>query len=197
MFIQLNNYLLLTLLLLTLYFDLIQKRIPNFLTFPVMLWGLVANTIMGGGAGFLFGLYGLLLGLALFFIPFILGGMGGGDVKLMGAIGALQGVQFVFQVALFTAFCGGILALGYLLVNRQLGNTLKKIIGIVAVPFFNVLYFRYGYPFLNRFSFYFFSCRGDNPGNKVYMPYGVAIVMGTLLVISSFGERILPLAALF
>lgn len=52
MFLLVNNYILLTLLLLALYFDLTQKKIPNFLTFPVILWGLVSNTITGGGGGF-------------------------------------------------------------------------------------------------------------------------------------------------
>lgn len=197
MFLQINNYLLLALLLLTLYFDLMQKKTPSFLTFPFMLWGLVANTSICGGEGFLFGLYGLLLGLALFFIPLMSGGMESSDVKLMGAIGALQGAQFVFQVALFTIFCWGALAFGYLLVNKQLGNTLKKTLGPVAAPIFNTLYFRYGYLFLNRLSFYFYYCRGNTPGKKVYMPYGVAIVLGTLLVFSSIGKQIFSLAGLF
>lgn len=191
MFLLVNDYALLTLLLLALYFDLTQKKIPNFLTFPVILWGLVSNIIMGRGEGFLFSLYGLLLGLALFFIPFMLGGMGGGDVKLLGAIGAMKGAQFVFQAALFAVLCGGALALGYLLVNRQLGSTLKKILGVIAVPLFNALYFRYGYPFFNRLSLYFSSFKED-PDKKIFMPYGVAIVIGTLMILFNFGERLIP-----
>jgi prepilin peptidase CpaA len=197
MFLLVNNYILLTLLLLALYFDLTQKKIPNFLTFPVILWGLVSNTITGGGGGFLFSFYGLLLGTALFFIPFVMGGMGGGDVKLLGAIGAMKGAQFVLQAALFTVLCGGVLAIGYLLVHRQLGSTLKKIFGVIAVPLFNALYYRYGYPFFNRLSFYFSSFKEEDPGKKVYLPYGVAIVLGTLIVLSNLGERILPLANIF
>lgn len=196
MFLQVNDYLLLVLLLLALYFDLTQKRIPNFLTFPVILWGLGSNTIMGRWEGFLFSFYGLLLGLAIFFIPFVLGGMGGGDVKLLGAIGALQGAQFVFEAAFFAILCGGVLAIGYLLVKRQLGSTLKKILGVIAVPFFNMLYYRYGYPFFNSISLYFSTIK-DNPVEKISMPYGVAIVLGTLIVFSSIGEQILPLNDLF
>jgi prepilin peptidase CpaA len=195
--LPINDYILLILLLLALYFDLTQKKIPNFLTFPVMIYGLVSNLILGKGGGLLFSLYGLLLGLALFFIPFAMGGMGGGDVKLLGAIGAMKGAQFVFQAALFTAFCGGGLALGYLLVNRQLGSTLKRILGMVTVPFLNALYYRYRFPFLKQLSSYFSSFRMDEPGKKVYLPYGVAIVLGTLIVLSSLGERILPPGALF
>lgn len=188
--LQVNDYVLLILLLTALYFDLTQQKIPNFLTFPVILGGLVAHTVMGSWEGFLFSFYGLLLGIALFFLPFYLGGMGGGDVKLLGAIGTLQGAQFVFQATLFTALCGGILALGYLLFKGQLGHTLKNILGKIAVPFFNALYFRYGYLFLIRLSFYFSTPRDNKPVGKVYLPYGVAIVLGTLLVFSNLGEQI-------
>ncbi len=191
MFLQVNDYFLLALLLLALYFDLTQKKIPNFLTFPVILWGLGSNTIMGRWEGFLFSLYGLLLGLAIFLIPFMLGGMGGGDVKLLGAIGALQGAQFVFEAAFFAILCGGALAIGYLLVKGQLGSTLKKILGIIVAPLFNMLHFRYGYPFFNNI-FLYFSAVKENPGKKIFMPYGVAIVIGTLMILFNLGEWLIP-----
>ena len=117
-------------------------------------------------------------------------------MKLLGAIGAMKGAQFVLQAALFTVLCGGVLAIGYLLIHRQLGSTLKKIFGVIAVPLFNALYYRYGYPFFNRLSFYFPPFK-DVRGKKVYLPYGVAIVLGTLIVLSNLGERILPLANIF
>jgi len=195
--LELNDYILLILLVLSLYFDLTQKKIPNFLTFPVVLWGLLSHTIANGLDGILFSASGLLLGLAVFFIPFLLGGMGGGDVKLMGAIGALKGLQFVFHAAIFTAFCGGILAIIYLIYNRQLLQTLKKILATVAVPLLTALYFKCRNPLLNQLSLFFLSTTESQEAKKVYLPYGVAIVLGTLIVFSSLGEQILPLANLF
>jgi prepilin peptidase CpaA len=47
----------------------------------------------------------------VFLIFYLLGGMGGGDVKLMAGFGALLGVQQLLQAALWTAGCGGVLAL--------------------------------------------------------------------------------------
>ncbi|MDO9536169.1 MAG: prepilin peptidase [Bacillota bacterium] len=189
MSLQLNEYILLLLLLLSLYFDLTRKKIPNFLTFPAIIWGLISYTITGGLEGFLFSLYGLLLGIAIFFIPFILGGMGGGDVKLLGAIGAMQGAQFVFQAAIFTALCGGVLAIIYLIINRKLGRTLKKVIGIIAVPLFSAIYFKLGYTFLNRLSLFFSSSSSETHEEKIYLPYGVAIVFGTLIVLTDLIEN--------
>lgn len=196
MVLLVNDYVLLTLLLLALYFDLTQKKIPNFLTFPVILWGLLSHTIAGGLDGLLFSAPGLLLGLAVFFIPYLLGGMGGGDVKLLGAIGALKGLQFVFHAAIFTALCGGVLAIIYLIYNRQLLRTLRRILAIVAVPLLTALYFRFRNPYINQLSLLLSSSAKSHEAEKVYLPYGVAIVMGTLIVLSSLSEQILPLARL-
>ncbi|MGI5927749.1 MAG: A24 family peptidase [Thermacetogeniaceae bacterium] len=188
-----NDYILLTLLLLSLYFDLTKKKIPNFLTLPVILWGLIYYTITAGFEGLIFSLLGLLLGIAVFFIPFMLGGMGGGDVKLLGAIGAMKGLQFVFDAAIYTVFCGGILAIIYLLYNGQLLRTLKRILSIIAVPLLAVLYFKFKYPFLNQLSLYFSSFADGHVSKKVYLPYGVAIAIGTILVLSGISKSFLIL----
>jgi prepilin peptidase CpaA len=185
-----NDYILLSLLLAALFFDLTRKKIPNFLTFPIMLWGLLAHTITGGAEGFLFSVYGLLLGLAIFFIPFMLGGMGGGDVKLLGAIGAIKGLQFVFYAAVFTAFCGGILAVIYLIYNRQLLRILKKILAFVAVPLLTLLYFRFRNPYLNQLSLLLSSAETHSE-EKVYLPYGVAIAAGTIIALSGAAQPFL------
>lgn len=188
--LQYNDYILLALLLAALFFDLTRKKIPNFLTFPIMLWGLLAHTITGGAEGFLFSVYGLLLGLAIFFIPFMLGGMGGGDVKLLGAIGAIKGLQFVFYAAVFTAFCGGILAVIYLIYNRQLLRILKKILAFVAVPLLTLLYFRFRNPYLNQLSLLLSSAETHSE-EKVYLPYGVAIAAGTIIALSGAAQPFL------
>ena len=53
---------------------------------------------------------GWLLGIALFFPFFALGGLGGGDVKLLGALGAWLGPTAVFHVGLYSAIAGGVMA---------------------------------------------------------------------------------------
>ena len=98
--------------------DLATRRIPNWLTFGLMGLGVVTGFIAGGLEGLADSLQGLLLGGALLFIPFLLGGMGAGDVKLLAAIGALKGSSFVLRAFLYGALAGGALALGALLVGR-------------------------------------------------------------------------------
>ncbi|MFO8023033.1 MAG: prepilin peptidase, partial [Perlabentimonas sp.] len=69
-YFSLNDFILTTLIGAALYFDLTKKRIPNFLTFPAIVWGLVSYTVTDGLSGLWFSFAGLLMGLAIFFIPF-------------------------------------------------------------------------------------------------------------------------------
>ena len=88
--------------------DLRRQKIPNLLTFPCMLMALVYHSISSGLDGFLFSAGGLAVGLGFFIIPYLLGGMGAGDAKLMGAIGAMIGPQCIFSVSIIAYIAGGI-----------------------------------------------------------------------------------------
>ena len=190
-----NVYILLVILAFSLFFDLTRKKIPNFLTFPAILLGLGLNTVFGGLEGFLFSFFGFGLGLLIFIIPFAMGGMGGGDVKLMGAIGALMGTQFIIQSAVFTAIVGGIMAIIYMITSGQFFRMFNKMLGFVFAPLFTSLYIRSGVYLFSRISLYFSSVRDKEreKSTPVYMPYGVAIALGTLVVLSGLGNMIFPI----
>src|SRR5271170_7824365 len=64
--------------------------------------------------GSLHALAGAAAGFAVFLVFYLLGGMGGGDVKLMAGFGALLGTGRLIEAALWTAGAGGLLALGVL-----------------------------------------------------------------------------------
>jgi prepilin peptidase CpaA len=91
--------------------DIRFQKIPNIITYPSMLIALSYNTITNGTEGLLFSAGGIAFGTALFIIPYLMGGMGAGDAKLMGAIGGVLGVKAVFFAFLFIAAVGGIYAL--------------------------------------------------------------------------------------
>lgn len=178
-----NTVVLVALIIAALCLDLTRKRIPNFLTFPAILWGLISFTVADGLSGLWFSFAGLLVGLAIFFIPFAMGGMGGGDVKLMGAIGALQGWQFVLSVGVLAALAGGVMSIVYLIICGRLLRVLKKMAGFVLAPFFSALYYRFRLEIFNRASIYFstYSPEADEP---VRMPYGAAIAVGLFLFLA-------------
>jgi len=180
--LSLNGFLLVALIIVTLYFDLTRKRIPNYLTFPAIVWGLVSYTAVDGLSGLWFSLAGLLVGLAIFFIPFAMGAMGGGDVKLLGAVGALQGWQFVLSAALLTVVAGGVMAIIYLLATGRLLKVLKKMAGFMLAPFFSALYYRIRLEFFNRASV-FFDKHEPEEQEPARMPYGAAIAAGVMLLL--------------
>ena len=76
---------------------------------------------MNGGwnAGVASGM-GWAVGIAIFFVPFALGGLGAGDVKLLGAIGAWLGPMNALWVGLYAGAAGGILAIFVALTNGYL-----------------------------------------------------------------------------
>jgi prepilin peptidase CpaA len=90
--------------------DTLYTKIPNLLTFSMALAGFGYNAWLSGGSGFFSALLGLTLGLGLFLVPFLMGGMGAGDVKALAALGALLGPIAIFHVFLYTALFGGIMA---------------------------------------------------------------------------------------
>lgn len=184
--LTINDYILITLVILSVYFDLTKKKIPNIITFPVILWGLLTYSIFNGFDGFKFSMVGFLVGLAIFIIPFILGGMGGGDVKMMAAIGALKGWKFVLTTAIYSGLVGGIIVIIYLIYKKRLCITLKKTLGIILKPILFILTLTFNNHTLKRVNDYFITT--ESTIEKHYIPYGVAIGLGALLVFFIWGE---------
>lgn len=108
-------------------FDQREQRIPNVLILAGIILGLSLNIVASGLAGAVFSLKGLLAGIALLFVPFALKGMGAGDVKLLGMVGAFKGALFTFYTFIAMAVWGGIIAV-VLLINRgELLKTLRRL----------------------------------------------------------------------
>ncbi len=94
--------------------DVREGRIPNWLTGSLAVFGIGVNSLEYGLDGFLFGLGGLIMGLVCLIFFYLKGGMGAGDVKLLGAIGTILGPgQVVFAFA-FAAMLGGLYSLALL-----------------------------------------------------------------------------------
>lgn len=113
--------------------DLKAQRIPNFLTLPAILAGLAYHGLTRGLGGLSFAAAGLALGLAVMLVPYLLSVMGGGDVKLMAAVGAWLGVDDLFGAFLFTCLAGGVYALLVLARHRRLPRVLRNIWGTFFV----------------------------------------------------------------
>jgi len=123
--------------------DLRTRRIPNVLTFGAALAGLLYQFVNGGIDGLGNGALGWLVGALIFVLPFALGGLGGGDVKLLAALGAWLGPENVLWLSLYTGVAGGVMALAVSAIYGYLGTAIQNIklllchwsvAGIEAVP---------------------------------------------------------------
>jgi prepilin peptidase CpaA len=146
--------------------DLRSQRIPNWLTFPLMLSGLVAHAVANGLDGLLFALAGFGLGLGVMLVPFLLGMMGAGDVKLMAGVGAWLGASTAFAAFIFTCLVGGVYALVVLL--RHMDH-LKAVLANFRASVFILL---------SSHRFEYVPVKSERVLPRLC--YGVAIAAGTL-----------------
>lgn len=123
--------------------DIRTRRIPNALTFPAAVAGVIFHAASGGLPAAGWSLLGWLAGAALFFPIFALRGMGAGDVKLLAAVGAWLGPGQVVIAALLTSIAGGVMGLavalgaGYLwtaILNLRLLLTHWRVAGVQPLP---------------------------------------------------------------
>jgi len=157
--------------------DIEFHKIPNWLTYPTMMIGIVGHTWTNGLEGLLFSVSGVGVGVAVLIIPYLLGGMGAGDTKLMGAVGSLLGPRAAFVAFIFTGLIGGIYALVILARYGNLKSTFKRY-GIILKTFFFTQKLIYIPP--------------SREEMKPKLCYGVAIAVGTLL--SVFTESLLKVS---
>jgi prepilin peptidase CpaA len=107
--------------------DIRTRRIPNALTFGAAGVALGFSFVQYGTAGLAWSAAGWLTAVALFFPFFLLRGMGGGDVKLLGALGAWVGLVNSFYLACFTALAGGVIALLVMASRRYLVQAFRNL----------------------------------------------------------------------
>lgn len=119
-------------------FDARCRRIPNWLTAPLFLTGLVSSSLAAGAAGAAEAAAAALLLSLPYIILFLFGGGGAGDAKLMGAIGAWLGIVQGGIVLLATCVSGIVLALVHARKKRELRTTFTNIGGIARAVSFSM-----------------------------------------------------------
>lgn len=100
-------------------YDLASYRIPNPLTATAAAYGLFSAAVQGGPAGLGWGALAGLSALGLMAIFFFLGAMGAGDVKALAALACFLTPGGALELFILMALCGGVLAVGRLVLARQ------------------------------------------------------------------------------
>ena len=158
-------------LIIAITFDCIKGIIPNWLTISSILlaigYRVLAQYYEEGILCVQPVLSGAIIGGCTMILPFLLGGIGGGDVKLMMAIGAWLGPLEVVNVAIYSFICGALIAL-FFIIFRKAGLHLKNV----------------WYDFLTLFLTH---TRPPINQSRVYFPFSVAIGAGFLIYLFKGG----------
>jgi prepilin peptidase CpaA len=144
-----------------------SRRIPNWLTVPGLLSGVVVHALIAGWPGALFALKGAGLALILLLPLVALRALGAGVWKLMGAVGAFVGWQMFLFVLLGSIFASGIMAIVQVYRTGRVMETLKNMVTLVRG------FFTFGLKKNPQISL-------DNP-RLLKLPFGVAVAAATLV----------------
>jgi prepilin peptidase CpaA len=121
-------------LMIALYTDLKAQIIPNWLTVPFFTAAFIYHIALSGIEGAVTAAVGASAG----FIPLLLlhfaRGIGAGDVKLFGALGALVGVWIVLQMMLYAILYAGAIGVGLVIVNRAFGKRVAAGVTAIVMP---------------------------------------------------------------
>jgi prepilin peptidase CpaA len=171
------NYFLVTLLALSAASDVRSNKIPNLVTIPFAISAVVLHTFSNGLDGFLFSTAGMATGIALLVLPYFMGGMGAGDVKLVGAVGSFLGAKATLGAFLFIAIAGGIYSLGLILIRQDAfkGFFREKLLVLSSMVILRQ----------------YVPIQSESSGQKPRLKYGVAIAFGTMtyLLTKSLGIK--------
>jgi len=159
--------LLIVLVLPAAWFDFRSRRIPNRLCVAGFLAGIAANAGLGGLGGLKTALAGFAVAFGLYFVLYLLHAMGAGDVKLMGAVGAIAGLHTWLVIFAATSIFGMIAALALALSKGRLGPTLWNVMYLVR----ELLAFRAPWMRHEHLDV-------KNP-ETLRLPHGVSIAAGT------------------
>ena len=143
-----------------------DHKIYNKLLVPAFFLALLLHIFQGGISGLTNSLLGTTTGFVLLLLPYLIGGIGAGDVKFLAVIGAFGGAFFVLTSFLYGAVIGGLISVFLLARRKALGNTLKHF-----VLFFSILQKP------QHLSESMSNARQEK------FPYGIAIALGTLMAL--------------
>ena len=155
-------------------YDVRSRRIPNWISITGILLGIGLNTFLYRGIpGLLLSIQGLALGFGAYFALYLLHAMGAGDVKLMGAVGALVGWRDWLAIFFLTAILGGLLA-GIVVVMRKRVQKTAVNVGYILGEM------RYG-----RAAYLGREELDVRSPHSMSMPHGAVIALGTIGFLAS------------
>lgn len=121
-------------LAMAIFWDLRERRVPNWLITAMLVAGLTMQYATGDWLAVLNAIAGLTLGLLAFIPLYAAGGMGAGDVKLMAGSGVFLGAPSTALAILYTLIFGGVIAVGKVAWQRHTNEVPAPGRGIPYAP---------------------------------------------------------------
>lgn len=165
-------------LILAAVIDSIRLRVPNWLTFSLVIGGWVYSTAMFGWEGLGWSLAGTLVGFALLLPAHAIGGMGAGDVKLFAGVGAWLHATETLHAFCVSAIVGGVFAL---VVIAWRGQWRKHWLQFQAI-FFEIITIRDPQALS--------AIAAERRGSMTLLPYGISIMLGTIIYLGWSGRLV-------
>ena len=160
-------------ILLASWIDYSQQRVPNWLNLALIVVGFGVQGAFFGWSGMVVGFWGLCTGFGLLIIPWMMHGMGAGDVKLMAAIGVWIGPTLTFYSFALGALVGGAAAVVMILASGRLHMAYVNLTTIMTkCSSRQTLFSEMG------------SAKSFGATSQL-LPYGVPLTAGTLFVLAA------------
>ncbi len=157
--------------LLASWIDYSQRRVPNWLNLTLILAGFVAQACFFGWMGVATGFWGMLTGLGLLIVPWLMHGMGAGDVKLLAAIGVWLGPMLTLYSFVLGAVIGGVVAVIMIVSTGRLRLACANMALILTKCS------------TRKTAFSEFASAKSFGETSQLLPYGVPLTAGTLIVL--------------
>ena len=145
-----------------------QLKVPNWITFPMIISGWIASGVLYGWAGLGASLMGTAIGLGLLLPAYAIGGMGAGDVKLLAGVGAWVGFSQTIWAFVASAIIGAIIAVIMVVVSRKWRHHQSQFFGIIS----EILVIRSP----SKLS----EIAAERKPTMMLLPYGIPIAIGTI-----------------
>ncbi len=160
-------------ILLASWIDYSQRRVPNWLNLALIIMGLAVQAWFFGWSGVGTGALGLLTGFGLLIVPWMMHGMGAGDVKLMAAIGVWLGPLLTLYSFALGAMIGGVAAVAMILSTGRLRMACVNV-GLILAKCSSpqTLFTEVG------------SAKSFGVTSQL-LPYGVPLTAGTLVILGA------------
>jgi prepilin peptidase CpaA len=143
-------------------------KVPNWITFPMVIGGWIYSGIAFGWMGLAWSVLGTAVGLGLLLPVCAIGGMGEGDVKLLAGVGAWVWATTTFYACCVSMLVGGVLAVGMVIYRGEWRHHQAQFYAILneilTVRDPNVLA----------------AVAAERKSSMLLLPYGIPIAIGTI-----------------